>query len=432
MVAVLKTAKKSHAQWSASAAHRNMPCPGNLALATGVTPAPESWYAAYGTACHTLVEICLTDEVEPLSMIDTLIETESFTIPVDDEMVACADVYVGYIRSQLFDGAQLIGNEINLALDGLDLAMPAGGTADTVLYFSDTKLLEVVDLKTGRGILIEASTPQTRVYGIGALFECAGLPVEQVRSTIIQPRAPHRDGRIRSETLPVMELIDWSTDLVDAVNNARTAFDLYAKAKGNSVMLDDWAERWLHTGDHCQFCPSAGGCPKLRREAFDVAGVWFDDGEPKVKSNAMAENSLAVVERDLGLLEILEEWIRARRALAHEMALQGIEFRDWMLVEKLGNRAFVGETWEDKVKALRSRLTLSDDQLFDKRLKSPAGLERAIGKANVRDYLADLIIKPVSGTDLVRKSKSNVKRYAAQTTAERHFQKPNETVRKDH
>ena len=80
----------------------------------------------------------------------------------------------------------------------------------------------------------------------------------------------------------------------------------------------------------------------------------------------------------------------------------------------------------------RSRLTLSDDQLFDKRLKSPAGLERAIGKANVRDYLADLITKPVTGTDLVRKSKSNVKRYAAQTTAERHFQKPNETVRKDH
>ena len=56
----MKAGAKSHAQWAASAAHRNMPCPGNLALATGVTPAPESWYAAYGTACHTLVEICLT------------------------------------------------------------------------------------------------------------------------------------------------------------------------------------------------------------------------------------------------------------------------------------------------------------------------------------------------------------------------------------
>ena len=35
-----------------------------------------------------------------------------------------------------------------------------------------------------------------------------------------------------------------------------------------------------------------------------------------------------------------------------------------MLVDKIGNRAFVGDTVEEKVHALRSRLTLSDEQIY--------------------------------------------------------------------
>ena len=103
--------------------------------------------------------------------------------------------------------------------------MPAGGTADAVLYFPETRTMEVVDLKGGKGIIVEVEgNTQTRVYALGAVLACAGLPVATIKSTIIQPRAPHKDGRIRSEEITVMEAIDWASDLMQAVNDAKTAF----------------------------------------------------------------------------------------------------------------------------------------------------------------------------------------------------------------
>jgi hypothetical protein len=102
------------------------------------------------------------------------------------------------------------------------------------------------------------------------------------------------------------------------------------------------------------------------------------------------------------------------------MASQGHAFDHHCLVEKIGHRKFVGASEADIVASLRSRIPLSDEQLFDRKLKTPAGIERQIGKVTFEQNLADLVIRPVIGTDLIRTT--NTERTLAPTTIDRLFQ----------
>jgi hypothetical protein len=154
-----------------------------------------------------------------------------------------------------------------------------------------------------------------------------------------------------------------------------------------------------------------------------ISGAWRDDSGVHFKSNQFKQNSVEDVEADLDMLETLEGWIRERRALAHEMAVQGYKFDHHTLVEKIGNRAYVVPP-EQVPAAIRAIIPISDEQLFDLKVKSPAGLERSIGKATVRDFLSDLIHRPVTGTDLIRSSQTT--RETVPSLVDRFFVEPME------
>lgn len=409
---------RKHAQWSASATSRNWLCPGNLALAEDVVVPPESKPAAWGTACHEVSEKLLTKQ---LVAIGDEIETDRHVFYVDQEMIDCAYAYVDYIRDQMTKGYDMIAVEKQFSLASMGLPMEIGGTADCVLYNQFLKRLEILDLKTGKGHAVEATkNPQERLYALGVLvsLDLRSTPVEEILTTIVQPRLPHKEGTIRSELLHVADLMDWTIDLTPRVSLAAEALKTYAKARDNTVLMDDWVTEYLRPGEEqCTFCPAAGGCPALRRNALEIAGAYRgDDGQIRFKSNLFPENSVEGVESDLDMFEHLEAWIRERRALAHTMATQGHAFDHWNLVEKIGHRKFSGGTEAEIVKAIRSRIPMGDEQLYDKKLKSPAGVEREIGKAAVEAHLADLIIRPVTGTDLIRNT--NTTRRAAPTATD--------------
>jgi len=349
------------------------------------------------------------------------IETERHVFYVDQEMMDCANVYFDYVRSRMTEGCDLLAVEQKFDLASLSLPMEIGGTADCVLYDKLLDTIEVVDLKTGKGKMVEATNnAQGRLYALGVLvgINQKQMPVTYIRTTIVQPRLPHRDGIIRSEDLHIAELMDWTIDLAERVDAAANALLGYANAKGNTVVMDDWVESFLNPGEEqCTFCPAAGGCPALRKRALEIAGM---EEAGRFKSNVFAENSIEQVEADLDVLEHLEGWVRERRALAHEMASQGMRFDHWTLVEKIGHRKFVGKDTGEILTNIRDRLPLSDEQLFDRKLKSPAGIEREIGKHAVEEHLGDIIIRPVTGTDLIRNS--NADRTPALSVADRLFQ----------
>lgn len=408
---------RKHDEWSASSTERNWLCPGNLAISKDLVKTPENKAAAWGTACHQVSEKLLTQN---LIEIGEEITTERHVFYVDQEMVDCALVYTDYIGSRLVEGFDLYAVEKKFSLAKLGLPMEAGGSADAVLYHPVDHILEVVDLKTGKGKVVDAiGNPQERFYALGVLIELPpSMPVKTVMTTIVQPRLPHKDGIIRSESLHVGDLIDWIIDLDMHIRTTAEAIKTYETARNSPVQMDEWVDLYLDPGEtQCTFCPAAGGCPALRKNALEIAGAWQDErGLIQFKSNLFAENSIEAVEADLDMLDHMESWIRERRALAHEMASQGYRFDHHVLVEKIGNRKFDGKNEDDIVAKIRDRIPISDEQLYDRKLKSPAGLERAIGKKAVETHLDGLIVRPITGTDLIRTSTQN--RAPAQTVTD--------------
>ena len=301
---------RTHATWSASAAHRYFECPGSLTLIQALPPAPEGRAAAWGTACHAVASKALLAGKKASFYLGTEEKTERFAFIVDEEMCDCAQIYIDYCREKMDgDDAVMWGVEESFSLNPLGTPFDSGGVSDFSIVFINRRTLEIVDLKTGRGIIVEVEdNVQLRTYALGVFLKFQGkYPIDWIKSTIVQPRAPHKDGIIRSETFHVADLIDWTADMLEAMRRAEAARNSYRQIEGNSVKFDDWSDAHLKTGPQCDWCPVAGTCPAQRREALKIAGVWFDyDGVPQMTPNDLAENTPAVVERDLDLLEQLE------------------------------------------------------------------------------------------------------------------------------
>jgi hypothetical protein len=414
---------KAHATWTASATARNWACPGALTLAAQVTePERESEAAAWGTACHSLAERCLRETIAAASLIGTIVKTKSHTIIVDEELAATAQVYLDYIRHQLITYRKESGEdaiifiEQRFSLKSLSPPFDAGGTGDAVIWYTKQRLIEIVDLKGGRGVVVEAvGNPQMRTYALGALLMLPGLDVDRVMTTIVQPRAPHRQGRIRSETFHAADLIEWTADLMAAMRIAAEAKRLADQY--DFALPATWYREFLHPGDHCRFCPAAGFCPALKQRALDAAQVWYTElDEPRI-SNAPSEMDPAQLAKTLGTLDLLQEWMNAVRAYAQAQAESGVDIPGYQLVEKIGNRAWIGDEAVTR-KALLA-LGLKPFDLDVTKLKSPAQIEKVLG-AHRKDAIASLVERPVRGTNLVASDRTS--RTAIKAKAEQFFE----------
>jgi hypothetical protein len=257
------TIDKAHSEWSASATIRNWSCPGSLTLNKLVAKFDnESEAAAWGTACHDISERALKTNVTASEFIGELVKTKKHEIEVTDEMAVTAQEYIDYVRGRVeaynteTGKEPLVKYEQQLSLAKLNPPFEAGGTADCVMYFEDWRLLEVVDLKGGRGVVVEVlENKQARSYALAAMLNWPGLDVMSVMSTIVQPRASHKDGVIRSETYHVADLLEWTVELLAVMNKAKEASAAHAAITGG-VSEEEWAAKHLLPGDHCDntFC----------------------------------------------------------------------------------------------------------------------------------------------------------------------------------
>lgn len=408
--------ERSHARWSASSTAANVACAGRLALIERVQPTDEeSEAAAWGTACHSVSETCLRSGKDASDYIGTTEKTKRFSFEVDDEMAETAQMYVGYIRRRMAEYKAETGDDTMLwveqafSLASLNPPIEAGGTGDAVIWYPEWRLLEIVDLKGGRGVVVEAKgNPQLRTYGLGAVLANPGLPVEKVVVTIVQPRAPHKDGRIRSEEFHVADLVEWTSDLLDAMRRSAEAIDALETAPS----LPAWGAQYLTPGDHCDksFCPVRAQCPALEQKVMDSIGVWFDDhDQPKLANtpDSMAPEQLA---QTLDLADMIESWVSAVRARAHSLAELGTEIPGYILVEKEGREKFQDGADEQVVTACRAAGLGEAKFLNAPKLRTPKQIRDALTKFGAKDVAEAL--KPLSGTaktgtNLVRSDKTS-------------------------
>lgn len=396
--------QRAHATWSASSTDRSWNCPGSLALIASLNaPDEESEAAAWGTACHQISEDCLVNGRNPDEWTDRTVRTKEHVFVVDDEMAETAEVYVNYVREQVEKGDKW-WVEQRFSLADLNPPFDAGGTADAVVYFAASKTLEVIDLKGGRGVSVAATgNPQLRTYALGAMLTFSDLKVDRVKTTIVQPRAPHKDGRIRSETFHVVDLVEWTTALVDAMRRAKMAETAFGGAS-----MAAWAAEYLSAGDHCKFCRAKPTCPAIQQKVYDAAAVWFDDGAPKLanRPNDLGPDQLAEV---LDVADLIEDWVKAVRAYAHTQAEMGVQIPQYVLVPKQGREKWT-EAAESVVIGELDRIGVPESVYLNPgKLRTPKQVRDALKKAGVEFDTSTLTETPSTGTNLVRADKTSRK-----------------------
>lgn len=395
---------RDHATWSASSTARNVTCAGALALnAQNTTPEKESEASAWGTACHQLSEKCFATGKDADDYLGTIEKTKQRRIEVTEELAETAQMYVDYVRGRIkeytdeFDEAPIVVHEQHFSLASLKPPFDAGGTGDTVMIFPRWFLIEIVDLKGGRGLVEAADNQQLRTYGLGSVIANPGHNIENVKTTIVQPRTAHKDGRVRSETIHIADLVEWTAELVKAMKRSKQAIDEFG-----TMPFAAWSAKWLKPGN-CKFCPSEGSCPALEQRALDAANVWFDDLDKPQIGNAPIYDTPEKLSQTLDLLDLITDWVNARRAFAHQQAEAGVTIPNYILVPKQGR-----EKWNDdpetekKVRlACAGVLRETEKYLNPAKLKTPKQIRKALGKKH-ENLVAGLSVTPPEGTNLVR------------------------------
>lgn len=363
---------KAHSSFGASGAHRWLVCPASVPLQAGL-PDTANVHSAEGTAAHELGEMALRSGKDCGTYLGMTLHADGFEFEVTDEMAENVQIYVDYVRS--FGDAAVVMVERKFDLAKIRPPAPMFGTADAVIYVPDQRLLVVVDLKYGRGKVVDVrDNPQLKYYGLGAMLD---LPkdwaIDTVRLVVVQPRAGGDAVRPWDTTPDV--LLDYAMDVIEAARRA----------------LEDQPE--AVPGDHCGWCRAAGTCPGLRAQALAVAQDEFG-GLP-----APEQLTPAQVGELLNKADVVEEWLSGLRGHAFRLAESGVEIPGRKLVPKRGTRQWAAPE-EEIVKRLTEKGAVTDD-LFSKKLISPAQAEKVVGKKNLP---SELVATVSSGFNLVRDS----------------------------
>lgn len=418
MSAAVDHGSRGHAKWSASATARNWQCAGAIALSRLAPRQKGSIHSSRGTACHQVAEKALRRGDDAQGYLGTTETTQEGDVEIDEELVDSASVYVDYVREASKGGTLWL--EENFSLAAIKPPFEAGGTGDAIIYQAAQRLLEIVDLKNGRGVVEAEDNKQLRTYALGALLAHPELDVDTIKVTIVQPRAPHRNGRIRSDSFTVGDLVSWTQQLVAAMRRSAEAEREYGHVAG-ALMMDAWADRWLNPGA-CKFCPAEGFCPAIKRKAQKLADLYFepDTGDAVIR-NEPREMSPEAIAEVLDYADMLESWLNAVRSLAHTLAERGTPPPNYVLVEKHGNRAWAAPA--DKVASdLKKVVGLTDEQIYaEPKLKTPAQIEKTLGPKRKQE-IQNMWVKPTTGTNLVRADKTE--REPVGSIADRYFEQP--------
>lgn len=390
---------RAHAKLSPSAAHRWMECPGSIRLSEGIIT-KSSAFADEGTAAHTLGELCLRTNTDPVDYLGGHVNIKTGKVSrnpgegdgifeIDDEMADAVGVYVETVRSLIEPGDEV---EYEVELDLTHIPGMKKGTGDVTVYKPAKRHLIIVDLKYGKGVAVSASgNPQERTYALGATQRYHNRGVDTVECVVVQPRCP----------LPGDNPPGVRREIIDAVELLEFRFELAAAAA--ETMKPDAP---LKPGDWCKFCPAAAGCPALRSKVEAVAELEFAPAD-------LEPEKMAGVLRQAGLIK---DWLKAVEERANQMARDGSPPAGFKLVANRATRR-----WKDEAAAVAfctAVLDLTDDDIYvEPKVKSPAQMEKAVGSKR-KSELSGLIVSKSSGTILVAEEDP---RPAVKVDAEKEF-----------
>jgi hypothetical protein len=367
-----------HALLGPSGASRWIACPPSARFEQEFEE-PQSEYAEEGTAAHELADLFLLGKLGELPDAEWADAYQLFTENnkhYNGEMEEAVGLYLDIVGERFAEAKKRDKSAILMSEQKLDFSeyVPGGfGTGDAIIIGGG--LIEIIDLKYGKGVPVDAEgNPQLKLYGLAAwntykiLYE-----IETVRMTIVQPRL----GSVTTALMSVEELVEWT--IKEVTPKAQLAW----KGKGDYI-----------PGDHCRFCKAKPRCKALANHHMELAKHDF------VLPHKLNDTEIGEI---LGQLDNLIKWSTAVKEYALDQAMNhGVKWPGWKLVEGRSNRRIT-----DDIEAVN---ILVEDGVAEPLLYKPkemlgiTALEKLVGKKKLTTLLDNIIEKPPGKPTLVPQS----------------------------
>lgn len=378
---------RAHALLSASDSYRWLNCPPAARLTEHI-PDTSSVYAEEGTLAHSLGELELKyslEEIKQSTYTRRLRDIKKHELYSED-MPDYIERYTAYVLEQFAEAKSRTADAVIFIEQRLEYSrwVPEGfGTVDCIIIGDG--LMEVIDLKYGKGVEVSAEdNTQMMLYALGA-YDAYGwiFNIDQIRMTIIQPRL----DSISSWEISAKELIAWAeTELRD---KAQAAWE----GAGECV-----------PGDWCRWCRVKATC-KARADVVMASREMYKD-KPQLMNEAEIGEALHIAKE-------IEAWAKDLQDYALEQARDhGIKYPGWKLVEGRSNRKYSDE---DSVVAKLMGEGLTEDDIYNKKVKGITEMERKLGKKRFATLLEGFIIKPPGKPTLVVESDKRPELNSAET-----------------
>lgn len=340
-----------HSPLGASSAERWQACPGSVALVqkvSPVVPTEEPEWTREGLAMHDAGARCLTEGLDTWEIVGETFHNTELT----QAMAEAVQVYLDFVRPiKDVCGEVFVERHISSPVHPQFYGTCDFGGLELTNHI--VAAVHIADFKGGVGITVEADdNPQMKYYAFGLVDAWERGSQETLDSdtpvhiAIVQPRAFHSLGPIRTWETSVGELKGWVHDqLVPAME--RTSWD-----------------STLTPGDWCRFCPAKLVCPVLRGVAR--AAAIADASETSNLTDIQLAAEWQLIKAGKHYFTAVE-----REALARLNAHRVVG--ELKLVYKKANRVYRDDA--DPVAAF------GEDAWEPRALKSPAQLEMLGAKA---------------------------------------------------
>jgi len=378
--------EKTHARLSPSGADRWTSC---YASVFGTDDEDKSSpYADHGTACHKVAEWCLVDGTDAVAYKGRRVDVRpGLTIECDDDMIEVVQPYVDNVRARvkMYEDAGAIEVklyvELDVPIDHITGEEGATGGADApiVAEFLDGTVVDMSDLKTGRGKKVNAvRNKQLAMYadGVIRLLDIRRGDVKQVVLAVHQTRL--------SET-PLEYAMDVAEfdGLIDEIRGHASKAILFVDSDTPPCASD-----FSPSEEACQFCRKKATCDAARNAVttmvYGAAPATPDEFEDLTQDTLT--HAQEVVEGGYGgeiedwlaaamdKVDQIESWCKAVRAEVESRLLRGTPIPRYKLVAgRKGARAWANA--EEAEKALKA-MRLKVEEMFDLKLISPTTAEK--------------------------------------------------------
>jgi hypothetical protein len=347
-VSVADDALPAHSVLGASGTHRWFHCQASVKH-TANSPERASSFAEEGTAAHDAAKEWLLTGVSP--MMPDLEQLDAVRTYVD---------FVNKIRRR--DPDALFYVERAFRLEEIEDDIPMFGTSDAVIYSKKRRHLHIIDYKHGVGIPVGVYwNTQLLYYALGVWYLMNRRGVRKLTLTIVQPRAYHPDGVIRSWDLTLEELLEFEGELLAAVERVRRHPDRY------------------EPGEWCQFCPVAGACKAHYRWVMSKEINKMED------PGLFSADELAKVLRKSKPLAI---WLKRVQEEGLARAEAGKVPKGMKLVG--GKKVRIWKDEQEAYDRLKELIDEDETPIAQVKVISPAQVEKLIGKRRMEE-VNDLI-----------------------------------------